>query len=63
MAERKTCSTCIYWERDITDGICYGGEAPCPQILEGGKSYQLVWPRTNPENACRNHMETPEVVQ
>lgn len=61
--ERPTCATCMYWERDLTDGVCYGGEAPQPQICEAGKSYTLVWPRTNPENGCKNHKENIEVVQ
>lgn len=61
--ERPKCATCIYWERDLTDGICFGAEAPKAEIVENGKSYQLVWPRTNPDNGCRNHQEDIGVVQ
>ena len=67
--ERGKCATCIYWERDGVDGICYGGEAPQAKLAQAkhennrAMEYTLIWPRTNPDNGCRFHRESVEVVQ
>jgi len=53
-ANKPCCATCPFWERDGSDGICYGG-TPAPIITEAGKKYTLVWPRTNSDNRCPRH--------
>ena len=55
MNDEKCCATCEYWKRDGANGTCHGGDAPGPQIMEQGKTYQVVWPRTDADNLCRRH--------
>ena len=56
----EKCATCKWWERDVIDGVCFGG-IPRPQFIkqeedEEGQiytpSYVMCWPRTNPEHRC-----------
>ena len=47
----KACAKCEYWRRNGIDGICFAG-TPTPTILEEGKNYTVVWPRTNPDHFC-----------
>jgi hypothetical protein len=49
--ESKICKNCDNWERDGGDGICRGG-MPRPVIIESGKSFNLVWPRTRGDERC-----------
>ena len=50
MAETK-CFNCEYWQRDGGDGICRC-DHPKPAIVENGKSYVVVWPKTNANDWC-----------
>jgi hypothetical protein len=56
------CSTCNHWQRDGGDGICRGGNAPNVKIAEEGVRLQLVWPRTNADERCRDY-ETYTLVE
>lgn len=47
----QNCGNCDHWERDGADGICRAN-APSPKIVEGGKSYNLVWPRMRADERC-----------
>lgn len=51
---RRECCSCVHWERDGADGICWGGRAPNPQIVVRGEQYTLIWPRTNADQRCRD---------
>ena len=48
------CANCFYWQRDGSDGLCMGS-APQSRIMEAGKEYTLVWPRTEPDKRCPAH--------
>jgi len=53
MKERE-CVTCEFWQRDGVDGICRPS-SPRPEIMEEGKTYTLVWPRTAPDEWCGDY--------
>lgn len=50
MLEGK-CGNCGNWQRDGSDGICRKN-SPRPTIMEQGKTYIIVWPRTNANEPC-----------
>jgi hypothetical protein len=47
----KRCDNCVCWQRDGIDGICRAN-APKPIIIQGEGTYNLVWPRTAPDEFC-----------
>lgn len=51
---RKECCTCVHWQRDGADGICWGGKAPGPTMGLAQERYALIWPRTKASERCRD---------
>ena len=52
----RKCSRCEFWRRDGADGICFFG-SPSPAIVEQGKTYVAMWPRSKPEDFCKEFSE------
>ena len=52
---KKCCANCDYWKRDGNDGICQGGKAPdIKWVRKNERAYDLMRPRTNPDDRCRD---------
>ncbi len=51
MARVNMCKDCDHWERDGSDGICRA-KAPRPEIIVGGQTYNLIWPRMRADERC-----------